>query len=103
MSGFNSIIFSASGVWKSINSVSLLKPSIPSEYVSAAIILSANPNPTNISVFDGAVDIIFSIFVGTLTSLPALSVIVFSLSPLLHPTENISVKHSKIDNNFFFI
>jgi len=29
--------------------------------VSAAIILSAKPNPANISVFDGAVDIIFSI------------------------------------------
>ena len=77
MSGFNSIIFSASGVWKSINSVSLLKPSIPSEYVSAAIILSAKPNPANISVFDGAVDIIFSILFGTLTSFPSLSVIVF--------------------------
>ena len=31
----------------------------------------------NISVFDGAVDIIFSILFGTLTSFPSLSVIVF--------------------------
>lgn len=45
--------------------------------MSAAIILSAKPNPANISVFDGAVDIIFSILFGTLTSFPYLSVIVF--------------------------
>ena len=69
-SGSSPIIVSASGFKKSIFSTSLPIPSTSDEYVSIATNLSLRPNPTNISVFAGAVDTILSILSGNLTSLP---------------------------------
>ena len=86
-SGLRATIVSASGFLKSILGISGFNPFTSAEYLSTPTILSPSPKPTNISVLDGAVDIILSIFLGTVNSVPSISFIVTVLLP--HPV-NIS-------------
>ena len=79
ISGSKPIIVSASGFKKSICGNSVFIPSISVEYLSIATSLSPKPNAINTSVFEGAVDIIFSILVGIFTSVPSLSVTILSV------------------------